>query len=324
MKPDFRKRVEKTLAVLKLKRITNLFITQDGGKRVVRTRRVLGAFAASTLLGIALTLCINPPLDTSYLGRTDRTMAPSEKPARKDEPSESETVGKMLKNSESKDAGKPQTPASSGIKLNYKAQQVLVREGADPARTMPTGTNLIGTTLNAIDTRDASQFVKVLLPYGGSSKNGGELPKNSVLQGEFSYGGKGNKVFVKLNKGVLPSGKEIKVDAQVLDPNNYSPGLEGRYHGNADMRIASSLGLTLVAGISDVLTEKESLGGGGLLPGGITPKSNLKNAVYHGVSQVAETEATRQAEALGQEQAYVTVDAGSDLIVSLTNAFVAE
>ena len=36
----------------------------------------------------------------------------------------------------------------------------------------------------------------------------------------------------------------------------------------------------------------------------------------------AQSESTRQAEAIGQEQEYVTVDAGSDLIVSLTKAYV--
>ena len=90
------------------------------------------------------------------------------------------------------------------------------------------------------------------------------------------------------------------------------------------MRVASSLGLTLVAGMSDVLTERESLGGGGILPGSITPKATMRNALYHGVSEVARSEATRQAEAIGQEQEYVTVDAGTDLIVSLTKAYVAK
>jgi hypothetical protein len=88
------------------------------------------------------------------------------------------------------------------------------------------------------------------------------------------------------------------------------------------MRVASTLGLTMVAGMSDVLTEKEAIGGGGLLPGSVTVKSTMKNALYHGISQVAQDESNRQAAAIAEEQEYVTVNAGTDLIVSLTKAYV--
>jgi hypothetical protein len=78
----------------------------------------------------------------------------------------------------------------------------------------------------------------------------------------------------------------------------------------------------MVAGMSDVLTEKESIGGGGLMPGSVTAKSNMRNALYHGVGKVAQSEATRQAEAIGEAEEYVTVDAGTDLIISLSKAYV--
>ncbi|MGE3263357.1 MAG: TrbI/VirB10 family protein [Bacteriovoracia bacterium] len=209
------------------------------------------------------------------------------------------------------------------MKINYRAKQVLVSEGAfDSARTIPMGTNLIGKTLTTIDTRDANQLVKVLLPYGGRFSGGGEIPKNSIVFGQVSYGGKGKKVFIKFSKGILPSGEEFPIEAQALSSGDYSPGVSGRFHGNADLRIASTLGLTMVAGMSDVLTEKESLGGSALQSGSVTPKATMKNAIMHGVSQVAQSEAQRQAEEIGNEQEYVTVDAGTDLIVSLLRAFV--
>ena len=307
-------------------RFFGFFSVMDGGKKVARKGRILCAFACVIGLGAILTFWMNMQSDTSFLGKTDRplTQSSGSESTPHTQVGKSGTVGKMLQNSESQARDrKPSAASGHKMKVNYKAQQVLVSEGAfDPARTMPMGTNLIGKTLTTIDTRDASQLVKVLLPYGGRASAGGELPKSTILFGQIAYNGKGEKVFVKFNKGVLPSGEEFQVEAQGLSPSDYSPGLVGHFHGNADIRVASSLGLTMVAGMSDVLTEKESLGGGGLIPGSVTPKSNMKNAIYHGAAKVAQDEATRQAEAIGQEQEYVTVDAGTDLIVSLTKAFV--
>jgi hypothetical protein len=304
------------------------FFVMDGGKEVVRLGR-LGCFGAVVILGGAgVTLLFGGQKDTSVLKRSDRSLLEPDGP-RAPGPQTggnpvSGTVGKMLQNSESKGQGeRPRESHGRGVKVNYKAQQVLVSDGAfDPARTMPMGTNLIGKTLTTIDTRQAEQLVKVLLPYGGRASSGGELPKNSVLFGQVTYGGKGEKVFVKFTKGVFPSGQEFQVEAQGLSPGDYSPGLAGRFHGNADMRVASSLGLTMVAGMSDVLTEKESIGGGGLMPGSVTAKSNMRNAIYHGVGAVAQSEASRQAEAIGEAEEYVTVDAGTDLIISLSKAYV--
>ena len=89
------------------------------------------------------------------------------------------------------------------------------------------GTNLIGKTLTTIDTRQADQLVKVLLPYGGRAKSGGELPKNSILFGQVTYGGKGEKVFIKFSKGVLPSGEEFQVEAQGLKSGRLFAGIGG-------------------------------------------------------------------------------------------------
>ena len=73
----------------------------------------------------------------------------------------------------------------------------------------------------------------------------------------------------------------------------------------------------MVAGVSDVLVEKEALGQGY----STTPKATLKNGVYNGVAKVADMEASRQAERLAQTPEYVTIEAGTDLIVSLTGEF---
>lgn len=303
--------------------IRNFFLVKDGGKDVLRTKRTMLVAAVVVLVGAGVTLFFSQQDNTSFFDKTDRPIVASgETPATGT--GAAGTVGSLLKNSESKGTGnRPPRREGGGMKINYRAKQVLVSEGAfDAARTIPMGTNLIGRTLTTIDTRQADQLVKVLLPYGGRFQGGGEIPKNSIVFGQVSYGGKGKKVFIKFGKGTFPSGQEFPLEAQALSSNDYSPGVSGSFHGNADLRIASTLGLTMVAGMSDVLTEKESLGGSALQSGAVTPKATMKNALYHGVSEVAKAEATRQAEAIGDEQEYVTVDAGTDIIVSLTKAYV--
>lgn len=303
--------------------IRNFFLVKDGGKDVLRTTRTMLVAGAVVFVGAGVTLFFSQQDDTSFWGKTDKPIvATSETPATA--PATGGTVRSLLKNSEAKGTGnKPPRREGGGMKINYRAKQVLVSEGAfDPARTIPMGTNLIGKTLTTIDTRQADQLVKVLLPYGGRFSGGGEIPKNSIIFGQVSYGGKGRKVFIKFSKGIFPGGQEFPLEAQALSSNDYSPGVSGSFHGNADLRIASTLGLTMVAGMSDVLTEKEALGGSALQSGSVTPKATMKNAVMHGVSQVAQDEATRQAQAIGEEEEYVTVDAGTDLIVSLLKAYI--
>ena len=316
-------KIKQVLRLDKLRaHVRNFFLVKDGGKEILRRTRVMLCAASIVLTGVCVTLFLGGQDDASFFGKTDKPLSPAND-TRPTPPATDSKVGSLLKNSEGRGTGGTGLRPSGGGKVNYRAKQVLVSEGAfDPARTIPMGTNLIGKTLTTIDTRQAEQLVKVLLPYGGRFQGGGEIPKQSIIFGHVSYGGKGKKVFVKFSKGIFPSGEEFSLEAQALSSGDYSPGVLGRFHGNADVKIASALGLTMVAGMSDVLTEKESLGGSALQSGAVTPKATMKNALYHGVSQVAKTEAQRQAEAIGNEQEYVTVDAGTDLIVSLTKAYV--
>ncbi|MBT4792623.1 MAG: hypothetical protein HON90_13705, partial [Halobacteriovoraceae bacterium] len=179
--------------------------------------------------------------------------------------------------------------------------------------SLPTGTNFIGKLLSTVDTRDLNQFIKVLLPYGGSYKGKNKLPKDSMLLGSVKYSGRGEKVYINFVKAILPTGQEMEISAVALNPKDYSTGILGEHHGTRGIRIATTLGLSMVSGMTEVLTEKQALGENGT----VTPKANMKNAFYHGVSKVSEMEASRQAQELSAEKAYVTIEAGSDLIISL-------
>ena len=218
-------------------------------------------------------------------------------------------------------------PAPRYVKdVEYKAPQVIERKGPDGfAKGLPLGTNLVGKLLTAIDTREAGQLYKVLLPYGGKDKNGGSLPKNSIAFGKISYPGKGEKVFIQFTKALLPDGREVKMKAQALNSKNYSPGLTGDFHGKRTERIVATLGLTMVSAMSDTLTEREALGGpagqGGMVATEVTPKATAKNALYQGISKVSEMEAGRQASELGNQQEYVTIPAGKEMVVNLVSTY---
>ena len=198
----------------------------------------------------------------------------------------------------------------------YKATQVILREenDFDREKTIPMGTNMIGKLLTSIDTRESEQFYKVFLPYGGGFKGGAKIPKGSTLFGKIRYSAKGSKVFINFQKGVFPNGEEFEIQAQALSSKDYSPGIRGDFHGQTGMRVAATLGLSMVSGASSVLTERETSGIAGVTP----PKSTLKNALYGGLSQASQTESARQAEKLNENTAYVTIDAGKDLIINLT------
>jgi len=228
--------------------------------------------------------------------------------------SDEKIKGGIKKGNQNSGAKKRRQKSNWVPNIKLMAKQIISRSDLlDHKSAIPTGTNFIGKLVSTIDTRDQNQFIKVLLPYGGSFKGRNKLPKNTMLLGTVRYNGTGEKVFLTFVKAIIPSGKEIEINAQALNPEDYSTGILGDYHGTAGIRIATTLGLSMVSGMTEVLTEKQALGESGA----IAPKSTMKNAMFHGVSKVSDMEASRQAQELAAEKAYVTVEAGSDLIISL-------
>ena len=211
-------------------------------------------------------------------------------------------------------------------KIKYKAPQVILREGHDGfSKKIPLGANLVGKLLTGIDTRETGQRYKVLLPYGGRGKGDGELPKNTLLFGKIQYSNQDKKVFIHFSKALFPNGEEMKIKAQALNSKDFSPGLTGIFHGKRTERIVSTLGLSMVSAMTDTLTEREAVVG--LSPGTPNaasrpnPKATMKNALYQGISKVSQMEAQRQGAELASQKEYMTIPAGKELIVNLTDTF---
>lgn len=293
------------------------FLVESDGKRTLNKKSVTFSLLAVVVLGFGISKVFSEPENSAILQHASKELINDDK-FHEEIPKEHNHVmasgpikdASTVKNRPNKVIRVEPTPA---IKL--MARQVITRDDFPREdSSLPTGSNFIGKLISTIDTRDAKQFIKVLLPYGGSFDGKKVLDKDTMILGTAQYMGNGEKVYLSFTKAILPNGQEMEINAQALDPSDYSSGIRGEYHGTAGVRIATTLGLSMVSGMTEVLTEKKVHGESGA----ITPKSTMKNALYHGVSKVSEMEATRQASELGQEKAYVTVEAGTDLIISLT------
>jgi hypothetical protein len=309
------------------KQIRAFFFTIDGKKEVLNTFRI-------KVLGIGLFFIFTAteffwPKDGTSLTKSNTQFVTSSHSKQKLGNSKSQRASEII--DEHQAEYEAQRRSMKGrrdiplvpVNVNFNAKQVIPRNGLGGTMPpLPSGTNFIGQLLNGIDTRNQNQVIKVLLPYGARHNSGGFIPKNTTVLGQVNYSGRGEKVFIRFNRAIFPNGKEYKVNAQGLGSKDYSPGLIGDFHGNADLRIAAAMGLTMVAAASNVMTTKKAVGG--INENGQTtviPEATMENAMLNGLSKVSQQEATRQAKELEQKEEYLTVDAGSDLIISLLTPF---
>ena len=230
--------------------------------------------------------------------------------------------GVVDSNSSDKENHKQDKPTKRQIQpiknIKFQAQQVIMRGGEfDAKNSLPKGFEATGRLLTGVDTREKMSTYKIVLPFGASFQGGGQLPIGSMLFAKAKYPGKGKKVYLEVNGGVLPDGNNFDVTAQVLSKNSKQPGLIGEHHSRAVSRLFSSLGLSVVSGAADVLTEKEQVGGNAAAP--LSAKSNIKNAALGGLAKATEAESSRQLGEMNSQQEYVTIDSGRDLLVIFTS-----
>jgi type IV secretory pathway VirB10-like protein len=317
-----------------LKKVSAFLIKKDGNKDVLDKKRIMILLITLMSIGSFSVLFFKQKDDSSSMTQSSTPIEQDVETNKKASPSNN-VFSAMFNNSTKRSgkqtrSGKKKKPPSRPIKnIKYQATQVIERKDANRLDDgLSIGTNLIGKLLTTIDTRESAQLYKVLLPYGGKSKNGASIPKNTIIFGKISYQEKGTKVFIEFSKGLLPDGREVKLKAQALSSKNYSPGVNGDYHGKQTERIAAALGLSMVSAMTNTLTEREALGTGAGPTGGaaseVTIKANTKNALYQGLSKVSDMEASRQASELGGLPEYVTIPAGRELIINLLSTYYGE
>ena len=126
--------------------------------------------------------------------------------------------------------------------------------------------------------------------------------------------GVSRRAIINFDHALLPTGEELSIKAQAIDSKTNLIGVNGDYHGKLGSRAIGTMALNMASGMSEVLAQKESLGG---IQGQVAVKSSLKNAFYNGIAKTAESEAGRQAEQLNQEPEYVILKNGTEFSIQL-------
>lgn len=305
------------------KKVVNFYIKNDGGKKIVQKANVgITAFVIACI--VATITILRPDEDTSFVAQSSTALIKKEEiPQKQNEEGDATKANleHLKEEVRSRRSGSSNSVNRSGAsQIVYKAPQIVQRKGSDPTKTLPIGTRMIGKLRSGIDTREPNQLIEVTLPYGGSAAWERRIDRNSSLFGTISYPGKGEKVYINFHRGVNLDGSEFRIQAQALNPIDFSPGILGESHDAFGLRIAATAGLSMLSSISEVMVEKEVLGQGAFP----TPKSTLRNALLSGARRGTEQEAQRRAEQIQGEGEYVIIEAGEELIVNLTETYMQE
>lgn len=293
------------------------FVSVSGGKTVVVLKRA-GAVLGGGLLLLALAMAwFGPREDKTFFVQSNQ----SQKSGGTTEnipvsiPGE---VGALLDNGKKKLASDQKAEAlrkQRRVIVKYSAPQLVGAKGNVP-KAIQSGAKLVGFLLNSIDTRSPAT-VRVRVSQGGEMA-GVEIERGSILSGQFSYPGSGDRLYLNFLMLETPDGEPKKIQAQALDSGSFNVGIVGEEHSEKGTKVAASLGLSMFSGMADVLTEKESLGPA---QNGVQAKSTMKNALLQGLSRSAQDQTGRMASEIGSSKDYLTVPVGQEMIIELTQDF---
>lgn len=299
-------------------RMKGFFLQASGGKTVLVLQRT-GVVAGGGILLLAVGMAwLGPAEDkTFYMQTSQRQQRDGDEPT----PSGTEVsapVASLFSNSERKKESERRQEVEQrrkSVSIRYYAPQIIEGKSKAP-KAISSGRKLVGFLLNTIDTRSPSP-VRVRVSQGGES-NGVMIERGSVLTGQYSFAGVDGRVFVSFSRLDTPDGEPKRIQAQALDSGTYTAGISGEVRSDAGLKSAASLGLTMFAGMADVMTEKESLG---FAQNGVQAKSTMRNALLQGLARSAEEQTGRMAAEINSAKDYVIVPEGKELIIELTDDF---
>ena len=197
-----------------MKSVKNFFTFEDGGKRVLHTKRVVLTLLVFLFLGIV----------TAYLFSLN-SVAKVDSKTTQEKPIEKKTGD--FKGSEMPTT---QPPIVTKNKIRVKRKEI---------RPIPIGEiRAIGKLITNIDTRTANAPIKVLLPFGPL--------KGTILIGKSSYSGQGERIEISFKKGAYPDGTSFLISGNALDAKDFNPGIKGEYHSQTVIKNIGRAGLNLV------------------------------------------------------------------------------
>ncbi|MFZ4402792.1 MAG: TrbI/VirB10 family protein [Pseudobdellovibrionaceae bacterium] len=292
------------------------YIIESGGKKSAATKRLFTSLAILFLVGVIVLAWLSPNENHTFYQRTNQSVNHTSGATTKDQGAVPNnplfTNGQKKMNDEKRAEAEK---SKHRVAIKYFAPQVLGQKSNEP-RTIRTGSKLLGFLMNAIDTRESS-MVRVLLPRGGES-SGVEIEAGSILSGQFSYSGSGDKVFINFHRLESATGHLKKIVAQALDSRDFSVGVRGEVQSDNTLKLASQVGLSMFASMAEVLTEKESIGSS---QNGIQAKPTMKNGLLQGMSRTAQDQAGRTSSEIQSIKDYVILPEGKEMIIQLTEDF---
>jgi len=295
--------------------LKNYFLIDSSGKKSINQKRAGIAGAGLLLVFAVLAALVSPKKDETFFRQSSEPQEKNVAPVL-DVFKQDKVIKNLFSNGSQQLAQQKKSEAAkkhSAISIKYFASQVIGVNSKGP-RSIKTGAKLLGFLLTSIDTREPS-IVSVILPQGGVSNSGFEIQKNSVLIGGFSYRGNGNKVSMSFSRLDTPDGDSIKIAAMALDAADYTAGIRGDVHSDDGLKVASSLGLTMAASMTDVLTQREAIGNS---MGPAQAKPTMQNALLQGISQTSKDQAGRVSEEINSTKDYIFIPKGKEVIVQLS------
>lgn len=293
-------------------RFKKFYIQESGGKKTIVLKRAVISLVSIFLVVAVMMAWLAPNKNQAVFQRTNK--------ATSQDVSQSSEAGapaqaQLFASGEKQLSQRKQAEAERRkrkVTIKYYAPQVLGQKTNEP-KAIRSGSKLLGFLMNAVDTREAC-MVRVLLPQGGES-SGVEIERGSVLVGQFSYSGSGDKVFINFHRLDTSSGQVRKLVAQALDSKDYSVGVRGEVQSDNTLKLASQIGLSMFAGMADALTEKESMGFSQSV------KPTMKNGLLQGVSRAAQDQAGRASGEIQSMKDYVVLPEGKEMIIQLLEDF---
>lgn len=294
------------------------FIEQSGGKKTVSIARVGVAASLFVMISAVAAAWLSPGEDFTFYTQSSTPLKGDGVDSQASSIPQAGVMAGFFANGQKKMASEKRAEAERNkhrVAIKYFAPQVI-GVGRKGPKAIQMGSKLVGFLMSPIDTR-AQALVRVVLPQGGEA-SGIEIEKGSILIGRFSYSGSDDKVLISFSRLNTPDGDMKQIAAQALDAADYNVGIRGEAYTGNGIKIASRVGLTMLSGMADVLTEKESLG---FSMNGVQAKPTMKNALLQGTSRAAQDEVNRTASDISSVEPYVLIPEGKEMIIELTEDF---
>lgn len=299
-------------------KIKNFFIVESGDKKTVSIKRAAFVGIGSIAFLAVAMAWFGPGEDHTFYNQTS---APEQSEIKTTLPvahgTSSETAGVFNSGQKQLETEKRLEAQRRRPIIKYFAPQVIGANTKAP-KVIQMGSKLVGFLMKTIDTR-SNDLVRVRISRGGES-SGVEIPAGTILTGQFSYPGSGDKIFLSFSRMDTPEGEIKRLSASALDVGTYSSGISGEVYSDAGVKVAAQMGLTMFAGMTDVLTEKESLGGA-FTQNGVQAKPTMKNALLQGTSRAAQDQASRTSSEIESSRDYLIVPEGKEMIIELREDF---